>query len=90
MKEVEVSSSSPFMRTGRNFWLCLREMTACVFLLWLNETRLSSSHVSIRVKSLVRREAEMILWSGISVEAWSYGLNEKKNLGRCYLQKSEC
>ena len=29
-KEAEVSSSSPFMRTGGKFWLCLREMTACV------------------------------------------------------------
>ena len=27
MKEVEVSSSSPFMRRRRKLWLCLREMT---------------------------------------------------------------
>ena len=29
VKEAEVSSSSPFIRTGEKFWLCLREMTAC-------------------------------------------------------------
>ena len=42
VKEVEVSSSSAFRRTGGNFLLRLREMTACVVLLWLNETRLPS------------------------------------------------
>ena len=41
VKAVEVSSSSPFMRTGGKFWLCLREMTACFVLLLLKETRLS-------------------------------------------------
>ena len=39
--EAEVSSSSPFMGTDGKFWLCLREMTACVVLVWLNVTRLS-------------------------------------------------
>ena len=52
-----MSSSSPFMRTGGKSWLRLREVTACVVLLWLNETRLFSPH-SITVKSLVRREGE--------------------------------
>ena len=41
VKEVEVASSSPFIKTGGKFWSCLREMTACFVLLWLNETRLS-------------------------------------------------
>ena len=50
-----MSNLLPFMRTGEMFWLCLREMTACVVLLWLNETRLSSPHSSITVRSLVRR-----------------------------------
>ena len=36
VKEAEMSSSSPFMRTGGKLWLCLREMTACFVLLWLN------------------------------------------------------
>ena len=76
VKEGEMSSSLPFMRTGGKFWLCLREMTVCLVLLWLNETRLSSPHFSVTVKSLERREAEMFLWSWISVEAWSFGLNE--------------
>ena len=38
------------------------------------------------IESLVRREAVMFLWSGISPEAWSCGFNEKKNLGRYRLQ----
>ena len=76
VKEAEVSSSSPFMRTGGKFWLCLCEMTACLDLLWLNETRLSLPHFSITVRSLERSEAEMFLWSWISVEGWSFGLNE--------------
>ena len=41
MKEVEGSSSAPFMRTDGKSGLYLREMTACVVLLWLNEARLS-------------------------------------------------
>ena len=76
--EAEVSSSSPFIRTGGKFWLCLREMTACFVLLWLNENRLSLPHFSITVRSLERREAEVFLWSWISVEAWSFGLNENE------------
>ena len=80
MKEVEVSSTSPFMRTGGKSCLCLREMTVCVVLLCLNQTRLSLPHFSITVGSLERREAEMFLWSGISQEAWSYWLNEKVEL----------
>ena len=55
-KEVEVSSPSPFIRTGGKFWLCLREMTACLLFLWLNKTRLSLPHFSITVRSLERRE----------------------------------
>ena len=80
VKEVEVSSSSPFTRTGGKFWLRLREMTACFVLLWLNETRLSLPYFSITVRSLERREAEVFLWSWILVEAWSFGLNENKEL----------
>ena len=64
------------MRTGGKFWLRLREMTACFALLWFNVTRLSLPHFSITVRSLERSEAEMFLWSGISLEAWSFGLNE--------------
>ena len=67
VKEVEVSSSSLFMRTGGKFWLCLREMTACFILHWLNKTRLSLPHFSRTVRSLERREAEKFLWSWISV-----------------------
>ena len=70
-KEVEVSSSSPFIRTGGKFWLCLHEMTSCFVLLWLNKTRLSLPHFSITVRLLERREAEVFLWSWISVKAWS-------------------
>ena len=73
VKEVEVSSSWPFMRTGEKLWLCLPAMTACFVLLWLNEARLSLPHFSITVRSLERSEAEMFLWSLISVEAWSFG-----------------
>ena len=80
VKEAKVSSSSPFMRTDGKFWLRLREMTACFVLLWLNETRLSLPHFSITVRSLERSEAEMFLWSWISVEAWSLGLNENEEL----------
>ena len=61
VKEVEVSNSSPFIRTGGKFWLCLREVTACFVLLWLNETKLSLPHYSITVRSLERREAEVFL-----------------------------
>ena len=80
VKEVEVSSSSPFIRTGGKFWLCLREMTACFALFWLNETRLPLPHFSITVRSLERRDAEVVLWSGTSLEAWSFGLNENEVL----------
>ena len=55
-------------------------MTACFVLLWLKETRLSLPHLSITVRSLERSEAEMFLWSWISVEAWSFGLNENEEL----------
>ena len=80
VKEAEVSSSSPFMRTDGKFWLRLREMTACFVLLWLNETMLSLPHFSITVRSLERGEAEVFLWSWISVEGWSSGLNENEEL----------
>ena len=80
VKEAEVSSSSPFMRTGGQFWLCLREMTACFVLHCLNETRLYLPHFSITVKSLERRETVMFLWSGTSLEAWSLGMNENEEL----------
>ena len=56
VKEAEVSSLSPFMKTGGKFWLLLREMTACFILLWLSETRLSLPHFSVTVRSLERRE----------------------------------
>ena len=55
-------------------------MTACFVLFWLNETRASLPHFSIIAKSLERREAEMFLWSRISLEAWSFGLNENEEL----------
>ena len=80
VKEAEVSSLSPFMKIAGKFLLRLREMTACFVLLWLNETRLSSPHFSITVRSWERSEAEMFLWSLISVEAWSSGLNENEEL----------
>ena len=80
VKEAEVSSSSPFMRTGGKSSLRLREMTAGFVLLLLNETRLSLPHFSITVRSLEGREAEVFLWSWISVEVWSFGLNENEDL----------
>ena len=80
VKEAEVSSLSPFMKIAGKFLLRLREMTACFVLLWLNETRLSLPHFSITVRSWERSEAEMFLWSLISVEAWSFGLNENEEL----------
>ena len=80
VEKVEVSSSSPFTRTGGKFWLRLREMTACAVLLWLNEIRLSLPKFSTTVKSLERREAEIFLWTGISQAAWSCGLNENGEL----------
>ena len=55
-------------------------MTACFVFLWLNETRLSLPHISVTVRSWERREAEVFLWSWISVEAWSFGLNENEEL----------
>ena len=55
-------------------------MTACYALLSLKETRLSLPHFSITVRSLERSEVEMFLWSWISVEAWSFGLNENEEL----------
>ena len=87
VKEAEVFSSSPFMRIGGKFSLRLLEMTACFVLLWLNETRLSLPHFSITVRSLERSEAEMLLWSGISLEAWSFGLNENEELRKISLAK---
>ena len=54
-REVEVSSSSPSMRTGGKSGLRLREMTTCVVLLWLNETRLSLPNFSITVEMFVNR-----------------------------------
>ena len=80
VKEAEASNSLPFMRTGGKCWPFLREMTACFVLLWLNEIRSSLPHFSIPVRSLERREAEMFLWSLISVEAWPFGLNEDEEL----------
>ena len=80
VKEVEVSSSSPLIRTGGKFRLSLREMTACFVLLWLNETRLSLPQFSITVRSLDRREAEVFLWHLILLEAWSFGLNKNEEL----------
>ena len=82
VKEAEVSSSSPFMRTGEMFWLRMREMTACFVLLWLNKTRLSLPHFSATVRSLERSEAEMFLWSWISVEACSFWLKENEELSK--------
>ena len=63
-----------------SFLLHLREMAACFVLLWLNETRLSLPHFSITVRSLERSEVEMFLWSWISVETLSFGLNENGEL----------
>ena len=68
VKEVEVSSSPPFLRTGGIIGLCLCQMTACFVLLWLNETRLSLPHFSTTVRSLEGREAEVFLWNWIRVE----------------------
>ena len=87
VKEVEASSSLPFMRTGGSLG-CLREITVCVILLCLNETRPYRRHFSIIVRSLERREAEMFLWR--SQEALSCELNEMQNLGRHHQQRSEC
>ena len=80
VKEIEESSSSPFMRKGRLSWLRLCEMTACFVLLWLKETRLSLPHFSITVRSLESSEAEMFLWNWMSVEAWPFGFNENVKL----------
>ena len=80
VKEAEVSGSLPFMRICGKFWLRLCEMTTCFVLLWLKKFRLSLPHFSITVKSLDRREAEIFLWSGISVQAWPFGSNEKEEL----------
>ena len=55
-------------------------MTVCFVLLWLNETRLSSPHFSVTVRSLERSKAEMFLWSGTSLEAWSFELNENEEV----------
>ena len=79
-KEVEVSSSSPFIRTGGTSELRLRKISACVVLLWLNETRLPSVYFSITVKSLARRKAEVRLWNEVSPLAWSYRLSKKEKL----------
>ena len=68
VKEVGLSATPPFIRTGGKSWLCLRDMTVCVILLWLNETRLSLPHFSKTVRSLERREADLFLLSGISQE----------------------
>ena len=56
----------------------LYENATCFVLLWVNEIRLSLPHFSITVKSLERREVEMILWGGTSLEAWSCELNKKE------------
>ena len=68
------------MRTGEKYWLLLRELTACFVLLWLNATRLSLPHFSKTVRSLERREVEMFLWSGMSLKAWLFGLDENEEL----------
>ena len=72
VREAEVSSSSPFMKTAGQSWLSLREMAARFVLLWLNETRLPLPHFSISVRSLERRKTEMFLWSRISQAVWSW------------------
>ena len=41
---------------------------------------MSLPHFSITVRSLERSEAELFLWSGILLEAWSFGLNENEDL----------
>lgn len=79
-EEVQVPSALPFIGTGRKSEFHLRETTICVALLWLSESRLSFPHFSIIVKLLERKEAEVFLWSGISLETWSFGLNEKDEL----------
>ena len=71
------------MRDRWKVLVMFREMTACFVFLWLNETRLSLPHFSITVRSLERREAEVFLWSWISVEAWSFALNENKTEIKC-------
>ena len=53
-------------------------MTGWLVFLWLTKTRLSFPHFSIIDRSLERRETEMYLWSGTSLEAWSFGLNENE------------
>ena len=83
-KEVERYSSLPLMRTGRKSGLGSHEITVCIVLLCLNTTRLSLHRFSITVRSSERREAEVFLWTGISLEASLCGLNQTKNLGRLY------
>ena len=90
VKEAEVSSSSPFMKTAGQFWLRLREMTACFVLLWLNETRLSLPHFSITVRSW--REARLKCFCGVGYR-WKHGhldWMKMRNLGRYHQQRSEC
>ena len=55
-------------------------MTVCFALLWLNETRISLPPFSITITALERSEAEMFLWSWISVEVKSFRLNENEEL----------
>ena len=66
VKEVEVSSSSSLMRIVGKYGLRIREMTTCVILLCLNETRLPLPHFSIPIKSLERRRTVLFLWGGIT------------------------
>ena len=68
------------MTTGGRSSLSLREMTTCVVLLWLNDSRLPSLHFSMVVKSLVRRENEMLLWGEISPQARPCELKRKEEL----------
>ena len=55
-------------------------MTTCVVFSWLNLTRLSLPHFSTFVKSLARREAEVLRYGEILEEAKCSGLDEKDEL----------
>lgn len=67
VEKFKRSSSQPFMRTSRRFGLHLIKMMAPYVLPWI-EKKLGSLHPT--KNSLGLREAEMLLWSRMSQEAW--------------------
>ena len=84
-KLCERSRSAQLITIGEDRWKVLVVFTGngslcCHALVERNYSKLSLLRFSVTVRLVRRREAEMLLWSGISQEAWWSRLNEKEEL----------